>query len=648
MKKFRSLIIALFLFTLVAQPAAVVSGQVSIPTGATITSATLSLYLYTTDYNPVTVHRATAIWNETTVTWASFAASYDAAVLGGFTPSAIGWQSVDVTGMVQRWVDGDDPNYGFVLRMSPPPTNDDGFTRYYSSESDHVAWRPKLDVCYTVGGGSETCITIQRAADETGDVQDTYIRSDYPSMNFGDIPVLFTDLRGVDKDTFEKQTLVHFDFTVDNPSVQIIKYTNGQVASDPNGADVPRIAPGQQVVWTYRVSNSGNVSFAREEVVVTDDQPGVNPAFDSEMTGNGDTVFDPGEVWWYKATGTAVNLEAAPGGVITYPNLCTKQETEAPRTAYINQGMVNVPGDSANAQSSYCNPPGELNVLFTHYLPILNRTTTSLTFTPFSVTIGYEDLPLDRGQNDYDYNDWIIDILGTGTLESETSGRWASMNFEFSPNGRGAMLLHAFHMRFPANTFSSSGSYTLTTYGPDREVIATQTGVFNAGADMDFNVFPNTGVVFPANFSNTFEADPTVPAQRTAALRINFDTPILFNFADYDYSVPHGAGLFFDPYIAILNSTREIHRGDLRLLNVPEVEFNSPLHPYEWPEEWVRIDWAYPSLTFIPANPPTQPIPDIIFPDNWWLNNNNCVIDDVACPIDVRPTNPLDFEAYNR
>ena len=37
--------------------------------------------------------------------------------------------------------------------------------------------------------------------------------------------------------------------------------------------------------------------------------------FDHVKTGNADTIFDPGEVWVYTATGLAVDLSAPPAGV---------------------------------------------------------------------------------------------------------------------------------------------------------------------------------------------------------------------------------------------------------------------------------------------------------------------------------------------
>jgi uncharacterized repeat protein (TIGR01451 family) len=142
------------------------------------------------------------------------------------------------------------------------------------------------------------------------------------------------------------------------PGVTIIKFTNGADANDPNAAGVPNISVGGVVTWTYRVTNTGQTSIPRANVVVTDNTTGVNPTFTSEISGNGDTIFNPGEVWLYTATGTSLDLTLPPpAGVHTVANSCTAGGTQPPRTAYTNVGTVTIPGATANDPSSYCNPP---------------------------------------------------------------------------------------------------------------------------------------------------------------------------------------------------------------------------------------------------------------------------------------------------
>ena len=81
-------------------------------------------------------------------------------------------------------------------------------------------------------------------------------------------------------------------------AIDIEKATNGADADEPTG---PLIAVGDDVTWTYVVTNPGNVPIA--DVEVTDDQ-GVDPAFtggDDDSDGN----LDPDETWTYEADGTA-------------------------------------------------------------------------------------------------------------------------------------------------------------------------------------------------------------------------------------------------------------------------------------------------------------------------------------------------------
>jgi LPXTG-motif cell wall-anchored protein len=87
----------------------------------------------------------------------------------------------------------------------------------------------------------------------------------------------------------------YFGFIVD---IDIEKATNGEDADEPTG---PQIPVGDQVTWTYTVTNPGD--FPLGDVVVTDDQ-GVTPVFQGGDT-NGDDLLDVDETWLYEATGTA-------------------------------------------------------------------------------------------------------------------------------------------------------------------------------------------------------------------------------------------------------------------------------------------------------------------------------------------------------
>ena len=147
------------------------------------------------------------------------------------------------------------------------------------------------------------------------------------------------------------------------PDIAIKKYTNGADADDPTAAGVPLIAAGAPVTWTYRLTNIGPVDIPFAEITVTDNIPGISPVFAAVISGDdkgdGSGLLEPGEVWEYTATGTAVNLTNPPGGqgLVLNPNACQQGNINAPgRNAYTNIGTVTIPNTSDADPSSYCNP----------------------------------------------------------------------------------------------------------------------------------------------------------------------------------------------------------------------------------------------------------------------------------------------------
>ncbi len=134
----------------------------SIPAGATITSASLQLTNASSiGAGPVNLHRATAPWVETTVSYASYGNAFDATVLASFNPATAGTTiTLDVTPQVAAWASLAQPNHGFFI---DEPTN--GRAGLGSSEASSPATRPALTVCYApttcsngILDGSETGI----------------------------------------------------------------------------------------------------------------------------------------------------------------------------------------------------------------------------------------------------------------------------------------------------------------------------------------------------------------------------------------------------------------------------------------------------------------------------------------------------------
>ena len=98
------------------------------------------------------------------------------------------------------------------------------------------------------------------------------------------------------------------------PNIDIEKFVNGIDAADPS--EFPALHPGSQVTFTYEVTNTGNVPFTADEVIVTDDNGTISDRSDDfhpSFTGgdDGNDTLDPGETWTYSATDTVQNLNSA-------------------------------------------------------------------------------------------------------------------------------------------------------------------------------------------------------------------------------------------------------------------------------------------------------------------------------------------------
>jgi hypothetical protein len=126
-----------------------------IPAGASVTSARFYLVPQDDRTGQATyLYRLTSGWSESSATWSSpwlepggdFGDSFSyAQILNEQKNCAI---EVNITGLVQAWVDGDFPNYGILLSTegSNPPM------RYTAKEdSANPEEAPRLLVSYTTG-----------------------------------------------------------------------------------------------------------------------------------------------------------------------------------------------------------------------------------------------------------------------------------------------------------------------------------------------------------------------------------------------------------------------------------------------------------------------------------------------------------------
>ncbi|MBP7148345.1 MAG: DNRLRE domain-containing protein [Acidobacteria bacterium] len=139
------------------------TGAGQIPPGATISSATLTIYIENGTVTPAgSINEVTVDWSEATTTWNNFggeaglqADEYGTLVGGTPVTAASVSANIDVRASLQAWADGG-TNYGWIFR--PAVTNGVAVT---SSEGATVGNRPKLTVVYTAPAvpcdGDEDC-----------------------------------------------------------------------------------------------------------------------------------------------------------------------------------------------------------------------------------------------------------------------------------------------------------------------------------------------------------------------------------------------------------------------------------------------------------------------------------------------------------
>lgn len=94
----------------------------SLPTNASILSATLNIYYY--DYadgnpagRPLVMYRFLSDWIESTITWDNMPSIYPVQTTTSYVPSTPGtWISWDVTNDVQEFIEGTTSNYGWIIK----------------------------------------------------------------------------------------------------------------------------------------------------------------------------------------------------------------------------------------------------------------------------------------------------------------------------------------------------------------------------------------------------------------------------------------------------------------------------------------------------------------------------------------------------
>ncbi|MCX6023073.1 MAG: DNRLRE domain-containing protein, partial [Chloroflexi bacterium] len=121
-------------------------GLESLPADSLITSATLGLYATGggSGSGSIEVRRNVAAWNEGAIS--SSLPVYYPTVEATITGSQTGWNTVDLTSLVRRWVQREQPNSG--VRLSQPVTETGALFVYHSSNITTASLRPYLSVTY--------------------------------------------------------------------------------------------------------------------------------------------------------------------------------------------------------------------------------------------------------------------------------------------------------------------------------------------------------------------------------------------------------------------------------------------------------------------------------------------------------------------
>ena len=116
-----------------------------VPTGSAVCSAIFKVtQAWKSTSSTVRLHQVLVPWTETTATWNGLLGGWDPSTLGSFVAAGgSGDRAIDVTAMVQDWVDGV-PNHGFLLEEDAVDRS-----QFYASDyASPAERRPRLELCY--------------------------------------------------------------------------------------------------------------------------------------------------------------------------------------------------------------------------------------------------------------------------------------------------------------------------------------------------------------------------------------------------------------------------------------------------------------------------------------------------------------------
>lgn len=319
-----------------------------VPAGARITQATLSVYVTTASPNPIwlEVYRVLRPWEPTQATWLRArdgsswispgcdypgqdrAATYSATA---YLSRAQASYDMDITALVQTWVNDPGTNYGILLKGSGASS-----TEYTLASSNHwgTAWRPKLTISYVgaaplvqaasaaaPGGKLVAGLADDPAPDVEAEAEPAEIEASaemsghFPAGYPTPVPVMYVmhDYRNLDAArerpdygplggwmwwTWEQ---IHvgpgqFDWTlIDNYVAQASQYTitmpNGEVIPKPVAISIeiyPDVGQDATPQWIYRryIPNAPQINGKYYGWVIDPDGSGSCPAYGAPRWGD--------------------------------------------------------------------------------------------------------------------------------------------------------------------------------------------------------------------------------------------------------------------------------------------------------------------------------------------------------------------------
>lgn len=219
----------------------------------TATSATLHIYNYFANEQTINIYAVSSDWIECDVNW-STQPTYTTLEGSFLTNVSEGWITTDITGLVNKWLNGTINNYGLLL--STTGTNLEEFG------SKEGSFTPYIHIVYSNG------------SEDVFDIADTELNELEPTVNSCADTTLFNGI----VNGYEKYSLLKFDIepTQDGGCTLTPGYwkTHSEFgpapydntwAQLPQGASTPFFLSGKtyyQVLWTSPAGNAYyNLSF---------------------------------------------------------------------------------------------------------------------------------------------------------------------------------------------------------------------------------------------------------------------------------------------------------------------------------------------------------------------------------------------------